>query len=124
MSHCVTQENHFFSHLLSSVSFITMTQTPLGNSDDHRNRHKPVGFGYSPLLLPHHSPSRRHATEFKRWFVTWLFRKSLLETTETHKRDSNPNTRDVCVSPGGVQAAWSWSSNAGGATHWARVALT
>lgn len=124
MSHRVTQENNFSSHLLSSISFITITETPLVNSYNHRKLHKVMEFGYLSLFLPHHSPSCRNTTEFKRWFVAWLFRKSLFETMETHKRESSPNNRDLCVSPGGVQRAWSSSSNAGGATCWARVALT
>lgn len=38
------------------------------------------------------------------------FGNPVLEATETHKRDSSPNTRDLCVSPGGVagstEPAW------------------
>lgn len=92
MSHHVTQENHVSSHLLSSISFIAIPQTPLVKSDSHRKLHKPVGVGYSSLFLPHPSLRRRNATEFKRFFATWLFRKSLLEATETYKCDCSPGT--------------------------------
>lgn len=125
MSHHVTQENRVSSHLLSSISFITIPQTPLVNSDYHRKLHKPVGFAYSSLFLPHPSLCRRNATEFKSFFVTWLFRKSLLEATETYKCDCSPNTTETCVSPlGRCAGARSLTSKAGGAKCWARVALT
>lgn len=111
MSHHVIQENHVSSHLLSSISFITIPQTPLGNSDYHRKLHKPMGFAYSSLFLPHPSLRRRNATEFKMFFVTWLFRKSLLEAMETHKCDCSPNnTIETCVPPppGGAQERGAW----------------
>ena len=105
MSQHVTQENHFYSHLLSSISFITITQTPLVNSNDHRKLHKPMGFGHLSTFLLHQACIRRNATECQRWFVAWQFRKSLLETTETHKHNSSPNTRNLHVSLWGKRGA-------------------
>lgn len=109
MSHHVSQENRVSSHLLSSISFITIPQTPLVNSDYHRKLHKPVGFAYSSLFLPHPSLRRRNLQNLRvSLSLGYLGNPFWRPRRPTNVIVAQTPQRPVCPPSGGVQERGAW----------------